>query len=102
MRPNRLIARAYLFRGASIWIVARAAIAVVLVLADGDPLRLSTTALVAVLVLVVALGWIETRRRREGVLLANLGVSPYLLSGLFAVPGVLGEIVLRFGAGLVA
>jgi len=83
-----------------IWIVARAALALTLVLAGGDPLKLSTTALAEVVVLVVALGWIETRRRREGVLLANLGVSPYLLSGLFAVPGLLGEIVLRFGGEL--
>lgn len=102
MRPNPLIARAYLFRGALLWIVARAAITGALVLADGDALKLSTTALGEVVLLIVALGWIETRRRRESVLLANLGVSPILLSVFFAGPALLGESVLRFAAALLA
>ena len=102
MRPNRLVVRAFLFRGVLLWIVARAAIAVALVLAGGDALKLSTTALVEVALLIVALGWIETRRRREGVLLANLGVSPLLLSVFFAGPALAGEFVLRFGAALLA
>ena len=100
MRPSPLIARAYLFRGALLWIVARAAITGALVLAGGDALRLSTTALVGVVLLIVALGWIETRRRREGALLANLGVSPYVLSVFFAAPALFGEFVLHFGAAL--
>ena len=102
MRPNPLVVRAYLLRGALLWIVARAAITGALVLAGGDALKLSTTALVEVVLLIVALGWIETRRRREGALLANLGVSPLILSVFFAGPALLGEFVLRFGAGLFA
>jgi hypothetical protein len=102
MRPNPLVVRAYLFRGALLWIVARVAIAGALVLAGSDALKLSTAALVAVVMLIVALGWIETSRRREGALLANLGVSPVLLSVFFAGPALLGEFVLRFGAALLA
>jgi hypothetical protein len=102
MRPNRLVVRAYLLRGALLWILARVAITGALVLAGGDALKLSTTALVEVVLLIVALGWIETRRRREGALLANLGVSPFLLSVFFAGPALLGEFVLRFAAALLA
>jgi len=102
MRPNPLVVQAYLLRGALLWIVARAAIAGALVLAGGDALTLSTTALVEVVLLIVALGWIETRRRRESALLANLGVSPILLSVFFAGPALLGEFVLRFAAALLA
>jgi hypothetical protein len=75
-------------------------IAGALLLAGGDALRLSTTALVEVVLLIVALGWIETRRRRESVLLANLGVSPPLLSVFFAGPALVGEFALRVGAAL--
>lgn len=102
MRPNPLVVQAYLLRGALLWIVARAAITGALVLAEGDALKLSTTALVEVVLLIVALGWIETRRRREGALLANLGVSPLVLSAFFAGPALLGEFVLRFGAAVFA
>lgn len=97
MRPNALIMRAYLIRGALLWVVARAAITAALVLAGADALILSATALVETILLIVALGWIETGRRREHDLLANLAVSPLILSFLFAVPALLGEFVLRFG-----
>lgn len=102
MRPNPLVAQAYLLRGALLWIVTRAALTGALVLAGGDALKLSTTTLVAVVLLIVALGWIETRRRREGALLANLGVSPFALSVLFAAPALLGEFVIRLGAAVLA
>jgi hypothetical protein len=102
MRPNSLVVRAYLFRGALLWIVARAAITGALVLAGSDAVKLSTTALVEVVLLIVALGWIETRRHRETALLANLGVSPLLLSVFFAGPALLGEFMLRLGTALLA
>lgn len=102
MRPNSLVVRAYLLRGALLWIVARAAITGALVLAGSDALRLSTIALVEVVLLIVALGWIETRRRGESVLLANLGVSPILFTFFFAGPALLGESMVRFGATLLA
>jgi hypothetical protein len=85
-----------------LWIVTRATVTGALVLAGGDAIELSMTALVAIVLLIVALGWIETRRRREGALLANLGVSPFMLSVLFAGPALLGEFVIRLGAALLA
>jgi hypothetical protein len=100
MLPNRLVVRAYLFRGALLWIVTRATITSALVLAGSNALRLSTAALVEVVLLIVALGWIETRRRRESALLGNLGVSPVVLSVFFGAPALLGELLLRTGAAL--
>lgn len=102
MRPNRLVVRAYLFRGMLLWIAARAAIAVALMVVRQDPIELSISASVGVVLLIVALGWIETRRRRESALLANLGVSPLLLSACFAGPALSAEFLLRFGARLLA
>lgn len=102
MRPNPLIVRAYLFRGALLWIVTRAAITGVFVLAGGNALKLSTVALVELVLLIVALGWIETRRHREISLLGNLGVSPLVLSAFFAGPALLGEIVVLIGAAVFA
>lgn len=102
IRPNGLVVRAYLFRGVLLWIAARAAITVALMLAGEDPIRISGFTGVGIVLLVVVLGWIETRRRREGALLANLGVSPLLPSVCFAAPALLAELLLRFGATLFA
>jgi hypothetical protein len=83
-----------------LWIVTRAAISIVLVLAGSNALKLSPATLVELVLLVVALGWIETRRRRESALLGNLGVRPLVLSVFFGAPALLGELLLRTGAGL--
>jgi hypothetical protein len=69
-------------------------------LAGSNALRLSAAALVALVLLVVALGWIETRRHREGALLGNLGISPLVLSVFLGAPAVLGELLLGTGAAL--
>lgn len=84
------------------WLVVRAAITGLLILAGSEALRLSTIALVEVVLLIVALGSIETRRRGESVFLANLGVSPIVLTCFFAGPALVGEFVLRFWSTLLA
>jgi hypothetical protein len=58
--------------------------------------------LVEVVLLIVALGWIETWRHRERALLGNLGISPFVLSAFFAGPALVGEFVFRVGAALLA
>lgn len=102
MLPNQLIVRSYLFRGALLWIVTRSAISGILVLAGAEALELNTAATVEVVLLIVALGWIETFRHRERALLGNLAVSPLLLSTFFAGPALLGELALRIGAEILA
>lgn len=102
MLANTLVANAYLRRGLWLWLVIRATITTVLLIAGADARKLSTTALADVVLLVVALGWLETLRHRERALLGNLGVSPLLLSAFFAVPALLGEALLRIGAAVLA
>ena len=100
MRPNQLVVRAYLLRGAVLWIVTRAAITGVLLFTGANALKLSIASLVEVVLLIIALEWIETNRHREHTLPGNLGVSPLLLSVFFAAPALLGELVLRVGAAV--
>lgn len=102
MVPSTLVTNAYLRRGLLLWLVIRAALTCVLWIAGDEVWQLSAIALVEVVLLIVALGWLETLRHRERALLGNLGVSPLLLSALFAVPAMLGEAMLRIGASVLA
>ena len=97
MRPNRLVVRAYLSRGARLWLVTRAMLSGVFLLAGTNPVQLSAAVVVAIILLSVVLGFLETHRRREGAFLANLGVRPLVLGALFAGPAMIGEVALRLG-----
>jgi hypothetical protein len=72
------------------------------VLAGSDALRLSVRAFVAIVLLVLVLGWIETGRRRELTLLGNLGTSRLVISAFLTSPAVFGEIALRTAASIFA
>jgi hypothetical protein len=100
VRANSLIVRAFLFRGALLWVVTRLTVTIFLVLAGSAAIKLSAIVFAEVIFLIVALGWIETRRRRELTLLGNLGVSPLLLTILYGVPALSGELALRIGASV--
>jgi hypothetical protein len=97
MRPNRLIVRAYLSRGTRLWLITRAMLSGVILLAGINPVRLSAIAGVEIILLSVVVSVLETQRRRERAFLANLGVRPLTLGVLFAGPAVLGEVALRLG-----
>lgn len=97
MRPNRLVVRAYLSRGARLWLVTRAMLSGVFLLAGTNPVQLSAAVVVAIILLSVVLGFLETHRRRERAFLANLGVRPLVLGALFAGPAMIGEVALRLG-----
>lgn len=95
MRPNRYIVRAYVVRGARLWLIARLAIVVLFLLGGTDPVRLSTSVTVALVVLTVAICFLDTYRHRERAFLGNLGVGPLLLTTMFVTPALLGELALR-------
>ena len=97
MLRNRLILRSYLFRGAQLWLITRMLLTGVFLLAGTNPLEVSSSAGVEIILLSVALGFLETRRRRESVFLANLGVRPLMLGAWFASPAVIGEIAVHLG-----
>lgn len=95
MRPNALIVRSYLLRGAQLWGSSRILLSAAFLLAGASPLGLGLTGVVGVILLNVALGFVETNRRRERALLGNLGVRTSMLMMLFAVPAIVGELALR-------
>jgi hypothetical protein len=97
MLPNPLIAQAYLARGAQIWLGSRAVQCAVFLVAGMNPIQLSSATSVAIILWSVAMSFLDTRRRRERALLANLGVRPMLLGALFAGPAIVGEIALGVG-----
>jgi hypothetical protein len=97
MRPNRLIVRAYLSRGARLWLLTRLLLSGVFLLAGTTPVPLSAAVGVEFILLNVAVSVLETRRRRERAFLANLGLRPLILGALFAGPAMIGEVALRVG-----
>ncbi len=98
MRPNPLIVRAFLYRGALSWLVTRAMLSVVFLLAGINPVRLSAMTAVEIILLSVVVIFLDTYRRRERAFIANLAIGPLMLGTLFVAPAVLGEVALRFGA----
>jgi hypothetical protein len=102
MRPDRLIVRAYVTRAVKLWLLSRILITVVFVFGSVDPLRLSVAAVLEVVLVVVAIGFLDIRRHHERALLDNLAVSPLTLVALFAGPALVGEIVVRVAVAILA
>jgi hypothetical protein len=102
MRPDRLILRAYLTRAVKLWLVSRILITVVFLFAGVDPLRLSVAAILEVVLVVVAIGFLDIRRHHESALLDNLAVSPRTLVALFAGPALAGEIAFRIAVAMLS
>lgn len=69
-------------------------------MAGTDPVRLSTPVMVALVVLTVAICFLDTYRHRERAFLGNLGVGPLLLATMFVTPVLIGELALRLVPGL--
>jgi hypothetical protein len=95
MLPTWLIVRAYLARSLRLWLGLRLLLAAVGALAASYPFRLSAGTIVPIVVLTVLVAFVDTRRRREQVLLGNLGVSATMLAALFAVPPLIAEIAIH-------
>jgi hypothetical protein len=103
MRPNPLVVRTYVIRGIKVWIATRLALSAVFFFAAGlNPFGLSAGAVVGVIGLTVAMGYLETRFHREFVLLGNLGVSPLQLGVCFGAPALLGELMLGAVAAVIS
>jgi hypothetical protein len=101
MRIPRAVIKAYLRRGAGIWLLMRLCISAVAAFGNEDPLHLAPTTIATLLAGGAALMWIDIRRRHERLLIGNLGFKPGALSCLALIPAAAGEIVLRiFATGL--
>ncbi len=101
MLPNVILVRTRMIRGATVWVATRALLGVGLRMVGADPIRLTPTASLGVIVLCVAASAIDEVRHGEGVLIANLGISRLWCTLIDAVPPLVGELlVLAAGAHL--
>jgi hypothetical protein len=100
MLPSRLVGRAYALRGFRIWLVTRAHVTAVFLLGGEDAVRLPFGSVVELVLLTVALCFLDMRRRRERTLLGNLALGSGSLSAFFAGPAVFGELLIRVVATL--
>ena len=97
MSPNRLVVRAYAIRGAKLWLATRAVVSIVFLFGQVNPLDFSVSGSVRMVAIAVCVSFLETHRRGERALLANLGIRPQMLAVLFVVPALIGEIGLYLG-----
>lgn len=91
MRSLRSVFHAYLIRAVVIWVTMRLAASIVILFAGENPFRLAPPVLLALVVLPAALMAVDIHRRREAILLGNLGVSVRVTGLLALVPAVVGE-----------
>jgi hypothetical protein len=98
MRPNLLITRNYLARGARLWIGVRLMGSVMLALAGTNPLHPTFTTTMLIVGVSAVLGVVDMHRRHERALLQNLAVSRTSFLVLFAGPALLGELCMSLAA----
>jgi hypothetical protein len=80
-------------RSGSLWLLVRVVIAPFAMLAtDEHPVFLSPPAAVVVIAVCISLCWIETRRKFEDLMLANLGTSPWTIGLLISIPPAVLEL----------
>ena len=92
-----MLVRAYAARGARLWLATRAAVSVVFLFGQLNPLDFSISGSMHMVAIAVGVSFLETHGRRERALLANLGVRQQMLAVLFIVPALVGEIALYLG-----
>lgn len=101
MRPDRLVASAYVWRGARIWFGTRALVSGLFLFAGADAIRLPVASVAQLVLFAVALCFLDTHRRHEWALLGNLAVSRGTLAVVFAMPAIAGELMVWFVAASV-
>jgi hypothetical protein len=85
-RPPRVSSAWSSPRSASLWLLIRVVIAPFAMATGEHPVFLSPSAALIVFAVCVSLCWIETRRKFEGQMLANLGTSPLAIAFFVVVP----------------
>lgn len=81
-------------RAALIWLGVRAVVGVLLLLGGSSPIAVGPRTAMFIALTAVVAGVVDVGRRREHVLLANLGTGPAVVVALVAAPVVLLEILL--------
>lgn len=95
--PDRRFTIALLQRALYLWLGTRLLVALVGGggVAERGLVSLTPRATGLVVLLVVFLSLLETRRRNEHLLLANFGVSEASLAGVSVLPALVAEIAIR-------
>ncbi len=95
MRAHWPYLQVYLVRGATCWLAAHAVVAVVAWFGSLPALPLTASGAFEMIAVSVALGFVDTLRRREMALIGNLAIHPIVLTGALATPAIVGELILR-------
>jgi hypothetical protein len=101
MWPNRFFLRAYVLRGAMLWLGARLIIGAVLLVSRRQVFELSGPASLEVILISVVLCFVESFRRRERALLANQGISYVILFWVCLFPAAAGELAVHTAMRLI-
>lgn len=93
--PPRAFLIPLVIRGIIIWAGMRVLLALGIAMLEAvPPFRLPASVAIAVALIAGVLAWLETRRRREHLLLGNLGISPPMLFLIGLLPAVVMESLL--------
>jgi hypothetical protein len=92
------IEMAVLRRALTLWLMVRLVVTALLLSAGAHPYWLYPKAALIVISSVGYLSWLDTRRRNEHLLLANLGTPRWLIHGLRVAP----VLILEIGLGVLS
>jgi hypothetical protein len=95
------VVRAWAPRAVVLWLGVRAIASAVLFLGGSNPLLPAPERSLLLVALTVAASFAQTSRSREWALLGNLGVSRRVLAAVYALPAVVGELLLATVAVIV-
>lgn len=73
------VERAVLRRSITFWILVRGTLGMLLALGGADPLLLDVRAILLLIGVVGTISWLDTTRRNEDLLLANLGTPRWMV-----------------------
>lgn len=102
MRPPRLIVRAYLRRGAVVWLTTRLVVVVVFAFGGTNPFVVPIVVLLGLVAASAALTLVDVHRRHEQMLIGNLAIGPAFIVALAAIPALAGELAIRLAASALA
>lgn len=95
-----LVGRAYLSRGAWLWLGLRLLLGLVFALFSASPLRLPFAVSAAIVAAACVLSYLDLRRRHENSLLHNLGMPVMLIVAISTVPAILAESAIEIAQSL--
>jgi hypothetical protein len=98
----RTLIKAYLRRGAILWLTMRLCVSAVAAFGGEDPFHVAPTTILTLIVGSAALMLVDIRRRNERMLIGNLGWRPSVLSCLALIPAAIGELAIHLAARSVA